>query len=271
VGCDERTGLQRHVLKATGDEKTQRTAEITAFVRYYMAKVREVDAVTARTAAYAFSKDLAPVADVEDVISFHDYSATRALLEAAYTIAEDAAKRYNKPILNSETACIARANPYDEAIQVATEQHSGWYLFNLIIQGYWGEIHGIFYPDGTVRDPAIIAAIMGFQINRDLNTMIRPQPNREGQGAEAVKEIEAALAESTGPFGHVNASTDKILEAAEHAANLLESAQMVPMIVPPTARIEYWRSQPPEKRDRAAIRAFAYDLGEQLKKNSQLF
>jgi hypothetical protein len=260
-----------YVLKATGDEKTQRTAEITAFVRYYMAKVREFDPVTARTAGYAFSKNLAPVADVEDVVSFHDYSGTRARVEAAYKIAEDVAKKYNKPILNSETACIARANPYDQAIEIATEHHSGWYLFNLIIQGYWGEIHGIFYPDGTVRDPTIIAAIMGFQINRNLNTMIRPQPNREGHAVEAIKEIEAALAEPTGPFGHVDASTDNILEAAEHAANLLESAQMVPMIVPPTARIQYWRSQLPEKRDRAAIRAFAYDLGEQLKKDCQLF
>ncbi|MEJ2147381.1 MAG: hypothetical protein P8020_19845 [Acidobacteriota bacterium] len=29
-----------------------------------------------------------------------------------------------------------------------------------MIQGYWGEIHGLFYPDGTIRDPATIAAIM---------------------------------------------------------------------------------------------------------------
>jgi hypothetical protein len=260
-----------YVLKATEDEKPQRTAEITAFVRYYMAKVREFDAVNARTAGYAFSKNLAPVADVVDVVSFHDYSGTRARVEAAYKIAEDVAKKYNRPILNSETACIARANPYDEAIEIATEHHSGWYLFNLIIQGYWGEVHGIFYPDGTVRDPTIIAAIMGFQINRNLNTMVRPQPNREGHAVEAIKEIEAALSEPTTPFGHVNASTDNILEAAEHAANLLESAQMVAMIVPPTARIQYWRSQPPEKRDRAAIRAFAYDLGEQLRRNCQLY
>lgn len=76
-------------------------------------------------------------------------------------------------ILNTETACIARANPYDLALQIATAHKTGCYLFNLIIGGYWGEIYGIFYPEGTVRDPSIVAAIMGFYRNRDLNT-IRP-------------------------------------------------------------------------------------------------
>ncbi len=51
------------------------------------------------------------------------------------------------------------------------------------------------------------------------------------------------------------------MEAAEYCANLLEASQMVPMHEPPTAKIQYWRSQPPEQRDQAAIRKFALDLG----------
>jgi hypothetical protein len=42
------------------------------------------------------------------------------------------------------------------------------------------------------------------------------------------------------------------------------------MDVPPSARILYWRKQPPEKRDREAIRKFAYELGQELKKDCQL-
>jgi len=76
--------------------------------------------------------------------------------------------------------CIARGNPYDVALEIAEEHKTGWYLFNLTIQGYWGEIHGLFYPDGTIRAPAIIAAVMGFYRNRDLGKIIRPMPNREG-------------------------------------------------------------------------------------------
>jgi hypothetical protein len=43
------------------------------------------------------------------------------------------------------------------------------------------------------------------------------------------------------------------------------------MYVPPTAQIRFWREQPPEKRDREAIRKFAYELGLELKKNCQLY
>jgi hypothetical protein len=58
--------------------------------------------------------------------------------------------------------------------------------------------------------------------------------------------------------------TDKILDAAEYAASLFEAAEMVPMDEPPTALILYWRQQPPEKRNRATIRKFAYELGLEL-------
>ena len=74
-----------------------------------------------------------------DVLSFRDYTATRVSVEEAYRTAEEIAKKYSKPILNTETACIARANPYDEVLQIAQEHHTGWYLFNLMIGGYWGE------------------------------------------------------------------------------------------------------------------------------------
>jgi hypothetical protein len=72
-------------------------------------------------------------------------------------------------------------------------------------------------------------------------------------------------------FGASKTPTDKILDAAEAAANLLEAAEMVPMYVPPTAQIRFWRQQPPEKRDRDAIRALAYDLGLMLKKYCLLY
>jgi hypothetical protein len=41
--------------------------------------------------------------------------------------------------------------------------------------------------------------------------------------------------------------------------------------VPPTAQIRFWREQAPEKRDRDAIRAFAYNLGLTLKKQCLLY
>ena len=69
--------------------------------------------------------------------------------------------------------CIGRSNPYDMAIQIADEHNVGWYVFDLIISGYWSDIHGLVYPDGTIRDPSSIAAIYGFYRKRDLNTTVK--------------------------------------------------------------------------------------------------
>ncbi len=258
--------------KATGAEKKQHADQIIAFERYYLKYVRKIDGVNAETIGTVHPANMAATADLVDVLSFHNYTPTRASVEDDYKIAEGISEKYGKPILNTETACIARANPYDEVIQIAEQHKTGWYVFNLMIGGYWGEIHGIFYPDGTVRDPSIVAAIMGFYRNRDLKTIVRAVPNREGQAEKAVQEIQAALNADKGTFGRPPSaeSMGKILDAAEYAANLLEAAQMVPMNVPPTAKILYWRNMPPNQRNRAAIRKLAYKLELKLKKDCQL-
>ena len=257
--------------RATADEKKQREEEITGFVRYQLSSVKKLDPVNAITVGYTFSRELEPTADLVDVLTFHDYTRTRASIEEAYRIAEGVSEKFGKPMMNTETGCIARGNPYDLVLEIAGKHKTGWYLFNLIIQGYWGEIHGLFYPDGTVRDPSIIAAVMGFYRNRDLNTIIKPIPNREGHADRALQAIEAALKDNPSAFNYSKTPTDRVLDAAEAAANLLEAAEMVPMYVPPTAQIRFWREQTPEKRDRDAIRAFAYDLGLMLKKYCLLY
>jgi hypothetical protein len=257
--------------RAAEDVKKQHEAEITAFVRYNLSSVKKLDPVNAITVGYTFSRQLEPTADLVDVLSFHDYTDTRASVEEVYRVAEEVSKKFGKPMMNTETGCIARGNPYDMVLEIAQEHKTGWYLFNLIIQGYWGEIHGLFYADGTVRDPAAISAVMGFYRNRNMSTMIRPVPNREGSADRALKAIEVALKGIQSDFRAARTPTDKILDAAEQAANLLEAAEMIPMYVPPTAQIRFWRAQPPEKRDQDAIRAFAYDLGLTLKKYCLLY
>jgi hypothetical protein len=257
---------------AAEEEKPKRAAEIGEFVRHYIKYVKQLDPVNAVTVGYAFSKELEQSADLVDVLSFHDYLGTRQRVENSYQLAEEVSRKYgNKPMLNSEMACIARANPYDMALEICSRHHMGWYVFELMIAGYWGEVHGLVYPDGTIRDPSIIAALLGFYRNRDLKTSLRPNPNREGGVTRALAELEAALKDEPSVFGYKKTSTDKILEAAEYCANFLESAEMVPMYEPPTARIKFWREQPEEQRDRNAIRAFAYELGLTLKRQCRIF
>ena len=257
--------------QAPAEEKAKREAEIKDFVRHYIQYVKKLDPVNAVTVGYAYSKELEQSSDLVDVLSFHDYLGTRARVEESYRLAEEVSKKYgNKPMLNSEMACIARANPYDVSLEIAARHKMGWYVFELMIEGYWNEVHGLFYPDGTIRDPSTIAAVLGFYRSRDVKTMVRPNPTREGGVTRALKQLEEALKDEPSVFGYKKTAMDQILEAAEYCANFLESAEMVPMIEPPTARIRYWREQPEEQRDREAIRAFAYELGLTLKKQCRI-
>jgi hypothetical protein len=238
--------------------------------------VKSLDPTNATTIGHTFARDLEWCTNV-DVFSFHDYSETRERIETNYVLAESLARKYNKPILNTEMACVCRANPYDVSLEIAERHKVGWYLFQLIVTpGGWGDVHGLVYRDGTIRDPSIIAAIYGWHRNRDLYTMIEENPNREGHVRKALDQLKAALGDGSrgsgargrGPATPVN--TDAILEAAEYCANLLEAAQMVPMREPPTAKIQAWRSQPAAQRDQAAIRKFALELGQTLEKQCDM-
>jgi hypothetical protein len=251
--------------QATGESKTKFETDMKAYLSHFVKYVKSLDPVNATTIGHTFPKDIEWCLDV-DVFSFHDYLQTRQMVENSYTEAEALSKKYKKPIINTELSCVCRANPYDMSLEICERHNVGWYVFELMIGGSWSDVHGLVYPDGTVRDPSIIAAIYGFYRNRDLKTAIRENPNREGHAQKALDQLKTALAGSGG--GHRGGvgqdNTDAILEAAEYCANLLEAAQMVPMHVPPTAKIQQWRSQPPAERDQAAIRAFALELGRTL-------
>lgn len=45
-------------------------------------------------------------ADLVDIITFHDYLQSASRIEASWETAEAVARKYNKPLMNSETAWI---------------------------------------------------------------------------------------------------------------------------------------------------------------------
>lgn len=260
-----------YYLESPIEEKEKRWAEIDAFVRHYCSYVKKIDPRNAITVGHTWAKDVKMAIDLVDVISFHDYLETRSRVENTYQAVGKLAKEFNKPIINSELACIGRANPYDMALELCNKYNAGWYVFELMIHGYWGDVHGLVYPDGTIRDPSAIAAIYGFYRNRDLKTTIKPNPNKEGYAQIGVKMIEEALKQETKVFRNKKSSTDDILEAAEYCANLLEASELVPMYEAPTAKIQAWRMMDEKDRNVGEIRAFAYELGLVLKKASQIY
>ena len=244
--------------------KQEKTWEfVRHFCRYIKAKDPDHDVGIGNI--FIWETEPSRTAELVDVIVFHDYSSTRARLREVLETARELGRKYGKPIVDNEMCCLARANPYDMSIQMHNEYGVGWYLFELMIgSDMWNRVHGVVYPDGTVRDPAIAAAIIGFFRNRGPEAL-RPDVNQEDYVERAMFYAERALRETRRPGGgnHPCKDAKKLLEACEFAANLLETGELVAMDMPPTARIEAYRRQ--EAPDCDAIRDFLMELTETLR------
>ncbi len=252
------------------DEYEARFKKLEKYVRRLCGIVRRADPEGCMTVGHENVKHLKSSADLVDVISFHDYLTTRREIEEALLAAEECGRRWGKPILNTETGCIGRANPYEVELECLNRHGVGFYLFNLISHGFWGDIHGLVFDDGTIRDPSLIAALFGFYRNRTPGRILA-NPNKEGHAYRAVKAVEDALrVEPTTLFMSRPKTTDDILDAAEYCVNILEACELVPMWDAPSARIQIWRSQPEAERDRHAISRFAHEMAK-LVRESCLF
>ncbi len=94
------------------EEYDARFAKLEKYVRRLCAIVREADPEGCMTVGHENVAHLKSSNDLVDVISFHDYLTTRKEIETAIFAAEDCSRQWGKPILNTETGCIGRANPY---------------------------------------------------------------------------------------------------------------------------------------------------------------
>ena len=201
----------------------------------FMAKTfHELDPETPVTIGMAFVDGMIEMVDYVDVLQFHDYMQTREQIRNNITRAKEFAAKVKKPLINGEIGCIARANPYDITLQEHMNAKVGWYIWELIIvrQG-WGPVHGVFYEDGSVRDPSIAAAIMGFFRKRTAD-ILPCVPDREGWVTKVVDQSDKWLKdpERTWKDG---------LDIAETGAHLLEAGELTAMRIPPTQEVEMLR------------------------------
>jgi len=230
---------------------TNRPAHI-AHARVMAQIFRELDARRPRTPVtigFTFEKTMEENADVVDVLSFHDYSPTREEIRSNITAAVTFAAKVGKPVINTEIGCTGRANPYDMIIEEYSKAHVGFYVWELMITKYWGNVHGIFYPDGTIRDPSIPAAMLGLYRNRTTN-VVEEFPDREGWVTRTVTEGRQWLNATNAPYADG-------LRLAETAANILEANELVPMRDLPTRRFALLREATPNP---AALRELLTDL-----------
>lgn len=254
-------------LKELREKQEKTWAFIRHFCRYV--KTKDPDHDIGIGNIFIWETEPSRTAELVDVIVFHDYSATRARLRGVLETAIALGKKYGKPVVDNEMCCLARGNPYDMAIELHDEYGVGWYLFELMIgQDGWNRVHGVVYPDGTVRDPSIIAAIGGFFRNRGAEAL-RSDVNQEDYTERAVFYAERVLRETKQPNRRDHSGdAAELLEACEFAANLLEAGELVPMNDPPTARIEAYRRQ--DAPDCDEIRDFLAELIGILTKKTRL-
>ena len=249
------------------DPKTRRERmdQIWTFVEGLCKRIKKYDPVNALTVGNVIPDYIEFNHKWVDVLTFHTYYASRKETEAAYQRAVAFGLQYGKPVLQTETGCICRGDAYELELEMCEKYHLGWMLFNLVIEGSWSDVHGLVYPDGTIRDATTIAAMFGFFRKRDEGRILA-NPNREGHAYLAIQGVEEVLmSKKAAQHRPVVYTSDDILDAAEYCINLLEAAEMVPMWDAPSARLALYRAQPEEKRSIPQIRRFAYEMAKTLK------
>lgn len=196
-------------------------------------------------------------ADVVDVLTHHDYSQTRAQIDVDIVRAQKMAAALKKPAINNEMACVGRANPYDIEIEEHNKAHMGWMIFELMIAPYWGNVHGIMYANGTIRDPSIVAALFGFYRNRGKD-IVMEQSDREGITSGVLQDAQKWIDNP-----HPDWFDGMVI--AETEANTLEAAQLVGMRNPPTRQVELLRAAAP---DIPALRLLIQQFSTELAPNA---
>jgi hypothetical protein len=194
----------------------------------------ELDPNTPVTIGMAFVDGMIEMADYVDVLQFHDYMQTREEIRDTINRAKEFAAKVKKPLINGEIGCVARANPYDITLQEHMNAKVGWYIWELmIVREGWGTVHGVFYEDGSVRDPSIAAAIMGFFRKRTAD-ILPAIPDKEGWVTMIVDQSDKWLKDPEGTWKDG-------LDIAETAAHLLEAGELTAMRIPPTQEVEMLR------------------------------
>jgi hypothetical protein len=208
----------------------------TAVARFVASTLKELDPRTPVTIGCLYLSCTEETADVVDVLSYHDYSQTRAQMAADIARAQKLSAKLGKPIIATEIGCTGRANPYDIDIEEHDKARMGWVIWELMIAHNWAPIHGVFYPDGTVRDPSIAAAILGVFRNRGADLVLE-EPDREGILSGAIEDANAWLKAPT-PVWFDG------LVVAETEANLLEANELVGLRELPTRKVDLLRAGP---------------------------
>jgi hypothetical protein len=241
-----------------GEKKGPRWLFVEHFVKYFQTKT-----TTPATVGVASVDSLATIGGVVDVLTFHSYHSSWEQGLQRTEFALGVARAQKKPVFNSETGCIARANAFDQTMEMAIRNGIGFAVWELMISDCLDCIdtrrwkHGLMYRDGTTRDPSGVAALHGVFLNRGDNVELavaRPDVEHAVSGtvAAAQKWLDAANSSTPGSFGMGLTYLDSL-------ANLGESAQVLPLAVPLSARARQLAAAGESSEARAQLGTLLHD------------
>ncbi|MCQ2183052.1 MAG: hypothetical protein MJY89_06585 [Bacteroidales bacterium] len=212
---------------------------------------KEKDPDTPLTIGFERVSSMIRMADYADVLQFHNYSETRDGIRDTIARAQAFADEVGKQVFNGEMGCVARANPYDVTLEEHMKAGMGWCIWELmIVRRGWGTVHGVFYEDGTVRDPSIPAAIMGYFRNRD--NVMPEVPDREDKIGSVMSRINEWKKDGASDW-------DEGIHIAEVGANMLEGGQLAPMHESPSWQVNQLAKSGDIKEMRTLLDKF-YDM-----------
>ncbi len=221
--------------------RNRRLQTVWSFARHFCGVMKRADPQHPVTVGVARAGELNDIGADVDILSWHDYSPTRQGVFDSITQAMQIATRFRKPAFLSEVGCLARANPYDMTLEICRQMGVGYYIWELMIGvSRWRDIHGVVYPDGSVRDPAIVAALQGFFRKRGPGA-VPAAVDKEGAAGRALREADDWLAAG-------GADRAAGLRIAEVLANLLEAGELIALAELPTARVLALRQDTPANR-----------------------
>ena len=148
---------------------------IWSFCRHFCSFVRKADPTHPTTVGHALVEYIPRTMDLVDVISIHSYERFADWLRKDIALGRGYAQRVGKPAIITEFGNPGVGQKYEMALEVIESEKIGFYFWELMIaKVMFTRMSGLLYPDGTVREPEAIAALLGFRHNPEGIPLNRP-------------------------------------------------------------------------------------------------
>ncbi len=138
---------------------------IWRFVTHFCGFVKQTDPPHPITVGHAVPEYIPQTMDLVDVLSIHSYLTYEDWLQNDIDLALGYGQQAGKPVIFTEFGNPGAGQSYEMALDIIERNRLGFYFWELMI----GKVQfmaeaGMIYADGTVRQPAAVARLLGFRV-----------------------------------------------------------------------------------------------------------